>query len=144
MGVILLTRDQFLGGVALGHEDVEVPELGGAVRVREMTVGEQEAYTRLIAPDGATLDLDNFQAKLVTCTLCDESGALLLTPGDVEAVSRLSAVVVGRIWEAARRVNHIDAAAVEELGKGLAARRGGSSSVSPSSSDAPSPNSSEV
>ena len=137
-----LTRDQFLAGPVLAHEDVEVPELGGTVRVREMTAGEQQAYIRLISPDGSGVDLDNFQAKLITCTLCNESGALLLAPGDVGAVAALSAAVVDRVWEAARRVNRIDVDGLEALGKARSAPSGGSSSASPSSSDAPSESSS--
>lgn len=136
--LILLTREQILGATALRSEVVEIPEWGGVVRVREMTAGEQEAYTALLKDEKGGLDLRDYRAKLLSCTVCDGSGALLFTPGDVAALSGLAADPLERLWKAAARLSHLVPGDLEALGKGLAAPSGASSSVSPSSSGEPS------
>ena len=108
----LLGRDQILAATALRSEDVEIPDWAGAVRVREMTAGEHEAYARsLLGPDG-TLDLTSYQAKLLTQTVCDETGALLFAPGDVVTLQALPAAALGRLWDVAARLNLIEAGSV--------------------------------
>lgn len=141
--LILLNRDQILGALALKSEDVEVPELGGVVRVREMTAGEQEVYATLVQAENGGVDLRNYRAKLISCCACDASGNLLFAPGDVEALTRLAAEPIDRVWTAAARLNKLLSGDMEALGKALAARGGASSSASPSSSAEPSPKSNE-
>ena len=138
----LLGREQILVGVPLASADVEVPEWGGVVRVREMTAGEQQTYATLLLDEEQRLDLTNYEAKLLTCTVCDEAGALLFTPGDIGALSRLAAEPIGKLWKIAASLNHFAVGELEALGKELAVRSGVSSSGSPSSSDVPSERSS--
>lgn len=138
-----LTRDQILASTALSSEVVEVPEWGGQVTVREMTVAEQEHYGELMkGPDGK-IDLADYRPKLLRCTVCDATGALLFRDEDLEALGHLSAAVTDRVWEVAARLNNLRPGELEALGKELASPREGSSSVSPPSSDEPSPKSSE-
>jgi len=136
--VSLLTRDQIFAAPPLAYEDVEIAEWGGIVRLREMTAGEQQTYATLLLDGEQRLDLSNYEAKLLTCTICDEAGGLLFTPGDVGAVSGLAAEPIGRLWKIAASLNHFGVGELEALGKELAVRSGASSSGSPSSSDGPS------
>jgi hypothetical protein len=136
--VSLLTRDQIFAAPPLAYEDIEIAEWGGVVRLREMTAGEQQIYAALLLDEQQRLDLTNYEAKLLTCTICDEAGALLFAPGDIGALSRLAAEPIGRLWKIAASLNHFAVGDLEALGKELAVRSGVSFSGLPSSSDAPS------
>jgi hypothetical protein len=138
----LLGRDQILSGAPLAFQEVEVPEWGGAVRVREMTAGERDAFDALLLDGDQHLDLRNYRAKLVAATACDEEGKLLFGQGDVEALTGLGTGAMDRLFEAAATLNHLTSGDIEALGKVFAARGGASSSGSPSSSAAPSETSS--
>ena len=140
--MILLNRDQILAAPALRSEDVEIPEWGGVVRVREMTAGEKDAYDMLLVDDQQQLVMKNYRARLVAATACDEAGVRLFGVGDVEALGNLGASAMDRLFEVAARLNHLTSSDIETLGKVFAARGGASSSGSPSSSDAPSASSS--
>ena len=133
----LLGREQILVGVPLASTDVEVPEWGGVVRVREMTAGERDTFDILLI-EGQHLDLRDYRAKLVAATACDEEGRLLFVQGDLDALTHLGAGAMDRLFEAAARLNHLTSGDMDALGKVFAARGGASSSGSPSSSDGPS------
>ena len=139
----LLDRGRILSGAPLASMDVDVPEWGGAVRVREMTAGERDTFDILLVED-QHLDLRDYRAKLVAATACDEEGKLLFGQGDLEALTKLGAGAMDRLFEAAARLNHLTSGDMDALGKVFAARGGASSSVSPSSSDGPSENSGET
>ena len=133
----LLGRDQILVGAPLASADVDIPEWGGTVRVREMTAGERDAFDVLLVED-QHLDLRDYRAKLLAATACDEEGKLLFGQGDLEALTKLGAGAMDRLFEAAARLNHLTSGDMDALGKVFAARGGASSSVSPSSSAVPS------
>ena len=133
----LLGRDQILVGAPLASADVEVPEWGGIVRVREMTAGERDTFDILLV-EGQHLDLRDYRAKLVPATACDEEGRLLFAPGDLDALTKLGAGAMDRLFEASARLNHLTSGDMDALGKVFAARGGASSSGSPSSSGGPS------
>jgi len=142
--VTLLDRGRILSGAPLASVDVEILEWGGAVRIREMTAGERDAFDVLLLDGDQHLDFRNYRAKLVIATACDEEGKLLFGHGDVESLTRLGTGAMDRLFEAAARLNHLTSGDMEALGKVFAARGGGSSSASPSSSAAPSERSSET
>ncbi len=95
----LVTRDALLASLkALRPTALEVPELGGTVYLRPLTL---DAMSKLSESKG---DKDH-QAKVATTVLtacvCDESGVRLLTQEDSEAIMQTSAGAVTRIVEAA-------------------------------------------
>lgn len=110
----MLTREHFLHfNAALPTEKVDVPELGGHVYIRTMTAGDRDRFEVQISQTR-----DNFRARLVAFTACDEKGARVFDEGDIAMLSKLPANVVQPIAEAALRLNRLTAEAVEDLGKG--------------------------
>jgi len=85
----------------LKHEDVEVPELGGTVRLRELTTGEVEQAR------GAK-EIDEFAraAQLLGNSIIDEQGARLLADDEVMEVMRgLPVSVVERLMKTLNCLN---------------------------------------
>ena len=117
----LLTREQILGADDLPTETVEVPEWGGAVRVRGLTGAERDALeSSMISQHGkdVQIKLANLRAKLVVRSIVDVTGARVFSDdGDVMALGRKSALALQRVFEVAQRLSGLTAADVEELTK---------------------------
>ena len=115
----LLGRDQILGAVDLEHVDVDVPEWGGTVRVRMMTGAERDAFeAATVVRHGKKVEtnLANIRARLVALCVVDEKGERLFSEADAEALGKKSGSALGRVFEAAQRLNGLteEAAAAAE------------------------------
>ena len=83
----LLSKTAILAAQDLQTEDVEVPEWGGAVRVRSFTGRERDAFeASMVRGDGRDrkVDLTNMRARLVGLTVIDETGQRLFTDEEVD------------------------------------------------------------
>lgn len=124
----LLTKAQILGVQDLTHRDVEVPEWGGAVRVRTMTGEERDAYEMAVY-NGERANVANLRARLLVLTLVDEQGQRLFADeADVEALGKKSVRAMQRVFVAARELNAIDQETLKELAKNSGSVPGGASS----------------
>lgn len=104
----LLTRDAILGAVDLVHQDVDVPEWGGTVRVRMLTGTERdqfEASTMIRRGKKVDMNLVNIRARLVAMCVVDEKGNQMFSDADVEALAKKSSMALHRVFEAARHLN---------------------------------------
>ncbi len=113
----LLGRDAILGAVDLAHVDVDVPEWGGAVRVRMLTGGERDAFEAgTITRHGKKIEqnLVNIRARLVALCVVDEAGARLFSEADAEKLGQKSAAALNRVFEAARVLNGLTEEAAAE------------------------------
>lgn len=115
-----LTWDEFIGRPDMRIRRVDLPELGpGAyVCVRSLTGAERDAWEAeaLRLRDAGAL-YDNFRARLVARTLCDDQGQLLTPEGGVEQLGRRNAAVLDRLWDAARHLAGLSAEDEAELEK---------------------------
>ena len=111
-----LSKEQILAADDLGLLEVDVPEWGGSVFIRVMSVGERDSYENDWMVNKSK-GVDNFSAKFLQRVLCDEKGQLLFSPDEVAALAKKSAKVVGTLWEAAMRHNKMTDEDVEELAK---------------------------
>jgi hypothetical protein len=111
-----LTKDQILAADDLGLFKVAVPEWGGDVFVRVMTVGERDAYENEWMRKKDT-GVDDFRTKFLVRCLVDASGNRLFDNGDVQKLAAKSAKVMNRLWQAAMEHNNLSDADVEELAK---------------------------
>ena len=71
----LLSKTAILAENDLKSEDIEVPEWGGAVRVRSFTGRERDTFeASTVRGDGKDrkVDLTNMRARLVGLTVIDE------------------------------------------------------------------------
>lgn len=114
-----LSRDQILEADDLDREQVDVPEWGGPVYVREMTAAERDAFEAEILDrksDGEVeVDLQNIRARLLVRVLCDEDGDRLFDDADIEPLSRKSGAVMGRLFQVAQKLNGLTAQDIEEI-----------------------------
>lgn len=130
---MLLSKDQILQAQDTPYEDVNVPEWGGAVRIGTMTGEGRDRYEQSIfdmKKKGVTLD--NIRAKLIAASAIDESGNLMFSEEDIQALGKKSAKALDRLFAVAQRLNGVTDADVEELAKNSEGdRKGGSTSGSP-------------
>tara|TARA_S200002703_G_scaffold37022_2_gene32205 strand:- start:3062 stop:3406 length:345 start_codon:yes stop_codon:yes gene_type:complete len=111
-----LTKEQILAADDMGLLELEVPEWGGSVHIRVMTVGERDSYENEWMVNKSK-GVDNFRSKFLQRVLCDENGELLFTAQEVDKLAKKSARVITRVWEAAMRHNALTDGDVEELAK---------------------------
>ena len=134
----LLSKTAILAAQDLQTEDVEVPEWGGAVRVRSFTGRERDAFeASMVRGDGRDrrVDLTNMRARLVGLTVIDESGQRLFTDEEADLLGAKSGAALDRIFAIAQKLNGLSGADVEELSKNSS---GVPSAVSTSASALPS------
>lgn len=121
----LLSRDAILQAQDLPHEDVEVPEWGGAVRVRALTGAERDAFEQSIVEQrtagkpGASVKMNmrNIRAKLVALTVVDGEGNRLFTDRDADLLGKKSAAALDRVFAVAQKLSGISPEDVDELAK---------------------------
>ena len=111
-----LSKEQILAADDMGLKEVDVPEWGGSVFLRVMTVGERDSYENdwMI---NKSKGVENFRSKFLQRVLCDEKGELLFTASEIDLLAKKSARVITRIWEAAMKHNALSDGDVEELAK---------------------------
>ena len=85
----LLSRTEFLAPTPRRYLDVDLPVKGGQVRIRSLTESEKEQYETDMLTDKGTPKRSAVQSarrRLVALCLVDETGSLLLSPADVDAL----------------------------------------------------------
>ena len=121
----LLNREQLLTREELKTEKVNLGK-GDFVYVRQMTGRERDRFeqsmVKEVKGDGDEIhyerSLEDFRAKLVVNTVCDENGKNLLQPEDYPVLSQnMSAARLELIVNAAQRLNRISEADKEALVK---------------------------
>ena len=119
----LLSKSAILSVSDLKHEDVNVPQWGGSVRVRVMTGLERDEFRATIAKDGESLPVGKFSAALLAATCIDEEGNRLFTMEDVEALQAKSAASLDGPANVSMRLNGLGGKAVEEAAKNSDSRQ---------------------
>lgn len=119
----ILTRDAILAAEDREYVVVDVPEWGGSVRLRSITVRERDRYeASLLEQKGKDrkVNLDNARAKLIILCAVDEEGRRLFTDADLAALARKSAKPMDRLYDACRKLCGIsdddEAELVEDFG----------------------------
>ena len=116
-----LTRDQIVAQTTLKVVEVDVPEWGGAVQVRELSGRERDAFEASIVDSRSggkpMLRLENMRARFVAACVIDDAGQPLFYPSDVERLGELSAVALNRVWNVGRRLSGLSDDDVAELEK---------------------------
>jgi hypothetical protein len=93
-----------------------VPEWGGDVYIRVMSVGERDSYERMWIGKRES-GVENFRTEYLARVLCDEKGSLLFTKEKTAALASKSGSVMGRLFDAAMKHNYMQEDAVEQVGK---------------------------
>ena len=96
---------------------VHVPEWGGDVFIRVMSVGERDSYERKWIGKKET-GIENFRTQYLAGVLCDEAGKLLFSRDQIDKLASKSGAVMGRLFDEAMKHNRMTEEDVQELGKG--------------------------
>ena len=114
-----LDRDSILNLQDFAPVKVDVPEWGGEIYVRTMSGLERDRFEQMLfVGEGPSRRLnDNYRARLVCLTACDEKGAAIFRLEDIHAIGGKSAKALDRIVEVAARLNGIGEQAVVDAKK---------------------------
>lgn len=133
------TRDMILSIDDLKTEDVEVPEWGVTIRVREMTGTERGLFEKSISkvstrPDGSTnieMDAQNLRVQLCAMTMVDDNGKRLFGDSELKVLGGKSAKAIQRIFDVSSRLSGMaDDAVEDEMEKSQADQTDEQSSIS--------------
>jgi hypothetical protein len=100
----ILTRDDILTAGQPATETVEVPEWGGAVIVRELTVAEVFS----IGPSGLQAMTAEVVARLLAAALVDAEGNRLFTPEQASEIAGMKMGPVMRLLPVITRLSGLD------------------------------------
>lgn len=105
-----LTREQIFNKVDIEVKEIQVPEWGGTVFIRQLTRGEQDAYLKRQMGEArvktqrrdssgeiAAASMFGHDAFLCVCGICDENGSPLFSDKDVDQLKKKNGEVIGRI-----------------------------------------------
>lgn len=95
---------------------LDVPEWGGTIGIKAMTVGERDKYENEFLKN-KDRGVDNFRTKFLIATICDEEGNCIFTKDDIERLAKKSITTANRVWNAAMAHNALSNDDVEELAK---------------------------
>lgn len=100
-----LDKAAFLKPVPVDFVEFEIPELGGSIWIKGMTVLERTKFerqfrTRKDEPNHKKLN-ELRQRMLIAC-VCDKDGQQLLTEADIEAIGKQRADIIERLVNAAQ------------------------------------------
>lgn len=95
-----LSRDEVLAAQDFQTEEVEVPEWGGVVLVRELSASDFDAVGFPMVKEDGKLDARGARGmgvKIVSLSIIDEEGKRLFTPKDVRALGARAIAPIRRI-----------------------------------------------
>jgi hypothetical protein len=114
----LLDAATILAKAQLPHEDVEVPEWGGTVRVRALSGTERDRYEAgfvMLRGNTRTVTTENFRSRLVAMACIDEDGNRLFTDAQVKELGLLNAGALDRVFAVAQRLSGLRDEDMKEL-----------------------------
>ena len=113
----LLSKEDILNPKNLKTLEVDVPELGGTVLIREMTGAERDALEGFILKNKDNSPFENIRARFVAYSIVDEQGNFIFSPDEIEALGKVSWRALERIRKASDSLNAITKEDIEELRK---------------------------
>jgi hypothetical protein len=127
-----LSKSDIVAASDIKTVEVEVPEWGGSVAVRELNGTERDAFEQSLMKTGADgkrmPDLANMAVKLCAwCIVDGETGDRLFADEHLPELANKNAVALSRVFKVAQRINGMGSDAVEDAAKNSPAAPSGSS-----------------
>jgi hypothetical protein len=113
-----LSKEQILNVDDLRHEDVEVPQWGGTVRVRSLTAKERDEFehdTYIQNGPDTELNYQNMRARLVVKCLVDDQGNRLFEDKETESLGKKHGAVIDMLFWKARKLSAFTEADMDVL-----------------------------
>lgn len=114
----LLSKEAILAVQDTATELVDVPEWGGAVRVRGLTGAERDAFEgEVVQRNGRDVRTNtrNIRARMVVMSVVNEDGSRMFSYHDIEALGEKSARALDRIFAVAMRLSGLRDEDVAEM-----------------------------
>lgn len=122
---MILDKAGILGASDQRIEKMPVPEWGGDVCVRNLGGWERDQYDNWASAAREKKDFTHARAKLVSMSLCDESGkSLEFTEADMLQLSKKNAAPLSRLYDKCLDLSGFTAADAQELEKNDAGQNG--------------------
>lgn len=125
-----LSREAILQVQDITVKEIEVPEWGGAVFIRQLTRGEQDEWlrrqygqtrlkqdTKAKQQEISSVNMYGHDAYLCVCGICDIDGKRLFKETDVEDLRKKNGAVIGRLAVEIVKYSQLagDAEVIEEV-----------------------------
>lgn len=111
----LLTKDAILGASDLKTQEAEVPEWGGTVRLRQLTLAQLDQVRQDF--QGGQVSMLKAAANMVAASLVDADGAPLFTRDEYSRIQERHPKVIERLANICNTLNEFTAAAAESAEK---------------------------
>ena len=113
------TLEELLADCQKDLKTATVEAFGETFTVREMTGSERDAYEQIMfgQQQGKKTIIKNLRATLVAMTVIDADGNLRFGQDNIEAVGRLPASGLDRIFKVAGKLNKLSAEDIEQTAK---------------------------
>lgn len=113
---MLLGKEQLLQSPSLATQDVELPEFGGTLRIREWTGADNDAFGKAV--DGIKFDGAMFAAAVAVSAVDDRGNRLFDMNGDLTRIaSTWPKSALQRVWNAVQSMNRIGQQGLEDAEK---------------------------
>lgn len=112
-----LTRDDILKANDHKTVVVDVPEWGGEVIVSTMTGFTRDQFEASCVGKNGGTNMKNIRARLCAATIVDEQGNIQFSEDDITKLGNKSGAALGRVFDAASKLNNITQNDVETLAK---------------------------
>lgn len=110
-----LTKAQILAVNDFGLLEVPVPEWGGSVFIRVISVGDRDSYELEYSQTGG--NIPDFRTKFLAKCLADDKGQRLFTDAEIEMLRERNSRVMHRLFREALKHNDLDESKVQEAAK---------------------------
>lgn len=125
-----LTAEQILSADDRQTMEVDVPEWGGTVLVRELGGSDRDRFEAFMRKAKETGEYYGFRAMVASMAIVDEDGHTLFTQKHVQALGQKKAAALDRIVDKALSLSGMDDESVAELEKNSAGSPSDSSGTS--------------
>jgi len=105
----LLNREAILAARDLPTKEVSVPEWGGSVFVRPLSISEAERLMKLDPKK------DSYQVAVAAMAVCDKDGNSMFTEEDMAALATKSSTAIMRIGVAVQEISALSVKAAEQV-----------------------------
>ncbi len=115
-----LDKTAFLTPVPVDLVEFKIPELGGSVWIKGMTVTERSKFERQFRTrkgDTNERKMNEIRQRMLVACVCNADGQQLLTEADIEAIGKQRADIVERLVNAAQIACGMSTDDMEDLAK---------------------------
>ena len=102
-------RQKILAARPRTLERLEVPEWDATIWIKELTLGERDAFEaqQIVREQDGTMRMETrgLKARLIIMCACDENGEQVFSPDDEDTLNQLGAATMERVFSTCQRVN---------------------------------------